>query len=143
MLETPSWSAGGIWQNEDFIGIEGKTKYPMLWYDDVLLHGFHYADSAIFLEKWERRRKRFNMHNYVVFKCLYDEWDIQNFRKINAKKLGIYWGNGDMKPDGIISLGMEEAELYEDGYRNFINNVTMLFSTGKILYYYDVFSLLT
>lgn len=81
----------------------GCVEYPLLCYDDILLHGFHYKSEEDFLSKWEQRRKRYNPKSNVVFKILYDESDIEDFDKLEIdNKIGFYYENTDK--ENIITI---------------------------------------
>jgi len=48
------------------------------------------ADKAI--ERWERRRKRFNRDNYIVIMCIRSDEMAFKFDKLPIKnKIGFYW----------------------------------------------------
>ena len=140
MSYKPSRNAGGVWRNIDYVGIESRMKYPILWYEDIAIHGFHYENEFKFMEAWEKRRKRFVFDNRIIFKVLYDEYDIEKFNKIDEKKVGIYWGNRTDIKD-CICLNLEEVSLYQNAYHFFNDEITRLFASGEILQYADLMAI--
>lgn len=67
-------------------GWEGRINFPKLWYDDIMIHGFHYSSQMNFFEQWEKRRKRYNSEKKVILKILYDQEDIEKFHEIKFSK---------------------------------------------------------
>lgn len=70
-------------------GFEYRSEFPKLWYDNILIHGFHYHSVVEMLEKWEIRRQRYSVDNTLVLKLLFSDNDVERFKRIKHKKIGI------------------------------------------------------
>lgn len=139
MNKAPSLQPKEKYRNTNFVGWEGRIEFPLLWYDDVLLHGFHYENTAQFLEIFEKRRKRFNPNKYVVFKVLYDEEDVKRFQSLPHKvKWGIYYKPTDY--DNIITVPFSDiCNPYAYAYGTY---VFQYFKSHQIFENLNVFKLL-
>lgn len=104
-----------------------------------MLQGFHFRSIEEFEEFWERRRKRFCMENVLVLVILYNENDVNEFRKITMRKLGFYLEQiGDMD---IVYIPWSVEECYKGAYA-FAAYVYDLVQSGDIFQYFDVFKML-
>lgn len=139
MLESPSLECSKYNETNSWCGEEfGRIEYPLLQYDNIMLHGFHYKTQNDFFEDWEKRRKRYNFQNNIVFKILYDEKDIEEFEKIPfTYKLGFYYKETEY--NNIISIPFDEVQ---NAYfwMTYINYITI---SGEIFNYVDFFELLS
>lgn len=132
MKRPPSEGAKEKYKNKSFIGWEGRISFPLLWYDDILLHGFHYASQSTFLEVFEKRRERFQFNDFIVFKILYNYADLEMFLNLPFnKKIGIFYEKVDS--DFIITIPFEnrlsEAYRYESVVNYYFKNGTFLSSS--------------
>ncbi len=117
--------------------LEGCVGYPLLWYDDILLHGFHYKSKEDFLLKWEQRRKRYNSKLNIVFKILYDEKDLEDFDKLEIeKKIGFYYEKTDK--ENIITIPFDKQH-YAYAFSNCVNDYI---ESRAIFSQVDIFKLL-
>lgn len=120
--------------------MEGRIEFPKIWYDDILIQGFHFPNESQLLETWERRRKRYNSDRYIIFKILYDERDVQMFQKITHKnKWGFYPYESEY--ENVICIPFGEKDKLNCAY-SYGTYVIHMFRSGKIFQYIDVFKLL-
>ncbi len=120
------------------ISIEGCVAYPILWYEDIMLHGFHYSNLETFLAKWEQRRKRYNPESVFVFKVLYDEDDLKDFDRLDIKhKIGLYFE--DTNREQVITIPFDRKKHTYC----FTNCVNEFVSSGDIFHKIDIFRLLS
>ncbi|NBH18701.1 DUF1919 domain-containing protein, partial [Clostridiaceae bacterium] len=121
-------------------GWEGRINFPKLWYDDIMIHGFHYNSQRDFFEQWEKRRKRYNSEKKVIFKILYDQEDIEKFQEIKfSKKIGFYHKKVDC--NNIVSIYSDEISgRYSYQYSSYLFD---LLRCGVLFQYVDFFSLLS
>lgn len=142
MNRTPSLQPGPTYKNFDFIGWETRTEFPMLWYDDIMIHGFHYRSTEEMLETWERRRKRFHSDNVAILKILYDDSDVDKFEELPFKrKLGFYYKSTPY--NDILTLG---TEIVENGVHYSYWYAPLVYSiidAGQMFQYIDIFKFLT
>lgn len=119
-----------------------RLQCPELWYDDVLLIGAHFESTEEFFETWERRRKRYNKENKIIFAVLYDEEDLELFQKVKwNNKVGFFPGKCDRDDVVEVPFPIEEAVgKHAYSYRSYINNVIL--GEDKIFLYLDIFKLL-
>lgn len=124
--------------NEDGgVYLEGCVEYPLLWYGDIVLHGFHYRNVEDFFFKWEKRRKRYNPNSNIVFKILYDENDLEEFERLAVKnKVGFYYENTDMEQ--VITVPFDR---YHFTYA-FSTCVLKFIESGSIFRETNIFKLL-
>ena len=95
MEQAPAHNPKSKYCNYEWSGWEGRTDFPKLWYDDVMIHGFHYHSQKELFDIWEKRRKRYNPKNKLILKILYDQEDIEQFLNIKSeKKMGFYCAGG-------------------------------------------------
>lgn len=115
----------------------GHVEYPVLWYDDIALHGFHYKNEEVFLSKWEQRRKRYNPESSIIFKIIYDENDLEDFDRLAVDhKIGFYYEKTDK--ENIITLTFDtQYYLYF-----FAQCVNKFIEPGDIFHRIDIFRLL-
>lgn len=139
MLESPSLECNKYIETNSWCGEEfGRVKYPLLRYDNIILHGFHYKTQKDFLEDWEKRRKRYNFQNNIVFKILYDEKDIEKFENIPfTYKLGFYYK--ETRCENIITIPFNEI-YWAYSWMTYINQITI---SGELFNYVDFFELLS
>ncbi len=117
---------------------EGCVAYPILWYDDIMLHGFHYSDMETFWAKWEQRRKRYNPESAFVFKLLYGEDDLKDFDRLDIKhKIGFYFE--DTGREQVITIPFDRKK-YTYCFANCVNEFV---SSADIFQRIDVFRLLS
>lgn len=117
--------------------LEGCVEYPLLWYDDIVLHGFHYRNVEDFFSKWEKRRKRYNPNSNIVFRILYGENDLEEFDRLAIKnKVGFYYENTDMEQ--VITVPFDQ---YHFTYA-FSTCVLKFIETGSIFREANIFKLL-
>ena len=140
MSVSPTTKNIGRYKDKDWTSIEGRVKYPILWYGDIMLHGFHYRSEEDFYKKWEERRKRYHSESTVVFKILYDEKDIEEFEALNLQnKVGVYYEN--TKWENIITTPVRNVSVYDYAYQ-YGSYVTQTFITGTVFRYIDIFKAL-
>lgn len=142
MSRTPSLQPGPIYKDCDFIGWETRTEFPILWYDNIMIHGFHYRSIEEMMDTWERRRKRFHSDNVVILKILYDDSDVDRFERLPfKKKLGFYY-----KPtpyDDILTLG---TEIEKNGVHYsywYAPLVYQIIDGGEVFQHIDIFKFLS
>lgn len=122
--------------NEVCLG--GCIEYPLLWYDDIVLHGFHYKDIADFWSSWEKRRRRYNQNAKILFRILYDENDLEEFDKLPVKnKVGFYYKNTAM--ERVITVPFDR---YHYVY-SFSTCVHEYITSGNVFQEIDIFRLLS
>lgn len=140
MNQAPSIMPGKKYEGVDFTGWEGRIDFPRLWYDDILIHGFHYNSTEEMLEIWEKRRLRYRADNTAVLKILYDDVDVEKFELLPFKrKLGFYFK--DTPYDNILTLNSPMVKnKYAYQYASYIYNVI---ASGEFLKYFDIFKFLT
>lgn len=139
MKRTPSVLPGKQYENFDFKGFQGRVEFPRLWYDDILIHGFHYRSTDEMLEIWEKRRKRYRADNVAVLKILYDEVDVERFELLPfKKKLGLYYKKTSY--DNIITLNSED--ITGPWAYSFAGYILQMVRTQEIFKYFDIFSFL-
>ncbi len=138
MSQTPSENPACSYGDNNWNGWEGRICFPRLWYDDILIHGFHYSSQESFLKKWEERRKRYNSDNRFILKILYDQEDVEKFIRIECKKkLGFY--HQKVNHDNIVSIYSDEISgRYAYQYTGYLFDLAQ---SGKIFAYADFFTL--
>lgn len=141
MQSTPKTTPSGTnFSNKKWTGMEGRIDFPKIWYDDILIQGFHFVNEMQFLETWERRRKRYQNNNTIIFKILYDDRDVQMFQKIRQKnKVGFY--HNETEYNNIIRIPFSEDDKLKYAY-SYGTYITQLFQSGKILQCIDIFKIL-
>lgn len=139
MCIQPKFENHGRYEGKDWIGTEGRVDFPRLWYDDIMLHGFHFKSQEEFFSEWEKRRKRFNHKNYFVMKVLFDESDVDKFRLMPFEnKLGFYYK--DTGDDDILCLDWEEKKMdYAYSFSTFVIDYVR---SGDIFKDVDIFKIL-
>lgn len=136
MSVSPKRQNEGKYIGTNWSGFEGRMEYPKLWYDDIMLHGFHYNNQDEFYRNWEKRRKRYNKHQKLVMQVLYDERDLEMFRNLKfEKKLGFYGRKVD--DDDVILVNLEKVRVY-----HFAIAVNEYVLNGEILRDINIFKLL-
>lgn len=134
MSMTPDTMPKGKYQSKNFAGFEGRVDFPKLWYDDILIHGYHYKSTEDLLNKWEKRRNRLQDNNEFVIKMIYDVDDLEKFRALQKQnKLGFY--SEKVPDDNIITLPRPGL--------NYVYSLAVAF-TGTVvskepLIYFDLF----
>lgn len=123
----------------NWAGWEARIDFPRLWYDDILIHGFHYKCQEEFFNTWEKRRERYCKENKFIFKILYSYEDVERFEQIEYKrKLGFFYKKIDREK--IISLYSNEiCGKYAYSYAGYLFD---LVSSGDIFTHVDFFDLL-
>lgn len=125
---------------DDLSGWEGRIDFPVLWYDDILLHGFHYRNQEDFFETWEKRRKRYRTDRKIIVKILYNEKDIELFEKIECeRKIGFYYKEIINKDIIYIPFSESMQERYAYQYASYLIGIIQ---NGELFTYIDIFSLL-
>lgn len=123
---------------ENKVWMGGCIEYPILWYDDIVLHGFHFKNTNDFLSSWERRRKRYNKNENIIFKILYNENDLEEFDKLPVKnKVGFYYKNTAM--ERVITVPFDR---YHYVYA-FSTCVHEYITSGTVFQEMDIFKLLS
>lgn len=121
-------------------GWEGRVNFPKLWYDDILIHGFHYRSQQEFLDIWEERRKRYNPENKVIFKILYDEEDVEKFEQLEyLRKIGLYYKKTNYENIVVTCNKDGISDKYAYQYASYIYD---WIKNGEIFKYVDIFRLL-
>lgn len=140
MNQAPSIMPGKEYKEFDFTGWEGRIDFPRLWYDNILIHGFHYKSTEEMLEIWEKRRLRYRVDNMVVLKILYNEEDVVKFESLPFKrKLGFYIK--DTPYDNILTLNSPMLKNeYAYSYASYIYD---LVTSREFFKYIDIFKFLT
>lgn len=140
MSITPTEKNMELYRGRDWTSWEGRTKFPMLWYDNILLHGFHYKSQEDFLTMWEKRRKRYNPSSVVVFKILYDEKDLEEFEKMQIRcKVGFYYKETDRNDIITIPFEGELAQRNAYAFGPYVNNSV---KNGMVFSRLDIFKAL-
>jgi uncharacterized protein (DUF1919 family) len=123
MTQSPKNTPKSKYQDINWHGWEGRTDFPRLWYDDILIHGFHYHSQEEFFEIWEKRRKRYNSDCKFIIKILYDDEDVERFEQINwPYKLGFY--HKETRFEDIISIYPEKlCDRYAYQYASYVYNM--------------------
>lgn len=139
MKQTPSVLPGKEYERFDFTGWEGRIDFPRLWYDDILIHGFHYKSTEEMLEIWEKRRMRYHPDNIAVMKILYNDNDVEKFESLPfKKKLGFYFK--DTSYDNILTINSESVtDEYAYMYASYIYNLIV---SKEFFKYFDIFKFL-
>ncbi len=141
MKQSPKEFTDGKYKDINWNGWEGRVDFPRLWYDDILIHGFHYQSQKELLDTWENRRKRYNSQNKLVIKVLYEEEDVERFEQLECnKKLGIY--HKKVQSDNIITIPCikeDICDMYSYSYATYIFDIV---NNGIIFSYIDIFELL-
>lgn len=138
MTQSPNFEANNIYVKKNWDGWEGRIQYPKLWYDDIVINGFHFIDEEKLFNSWERRRQRYNKQDRVIFKILYSEQDVEEFSKLQEiNKIGFYYRKTNF--DNIIWIPFEDNLKYAYQYGTYI---THLAKTGEIFLYFNVFKLI-
>ncbi len=138
MRVSPTEDAKYLDRNFNWNGWEGRTVFPKLWYDDILIHGFHYQSQQAFFDIWEKRRKRYNSNNKIIFKILYDEEDVEKFERLGyAKKVGIYYKKTNAK-NIVLTKCDNLSDKYAYQYASYIFD---WIKSGEVFRYVDVFRL--
>lgn len=124
-------------------GWECRIDFPRLWYDNILIHGFHFQSQKDFLDIWEKRRQRYNFQHKLILKILYDEEDLEKFLQlVYPKKLGFYYGCTNTKD--VISFPYFDNKYMCDKYA--YSFTTFLYEeyidNGKIFNDIDIFNIL-
>lgn len=139
MQQSPTEYPKSMDKNYNWNGWEGRVDFPKLWYDDILIHGFHYYSQQEFFDIWEERRKRYNSENKVIFKILYDEEDVEQFEQIEyQRKIGLFYQK--TKYENIVTICCDDIfDKYAYQYASYIYD---WIKSGEIFKYVDVFRLL-
>lgn len=121
---------------------EFRLQHPQLWYDHILLNGFHFESTMNFFEVWEKRRSRYNKEKKIVFAVLHNEEDVEKFKQLECKnKIAFFPWESDSEDIVEVPFPLEEAyKRHSYGYTSYINNVFI--GEGKIFQCMDVFKLL-
>ena len=126
----------GKYKGKNWSGCEGRIDYPRLWYDDIMLHGFHYNSLDEFYNVWEKRRKRYNRERKLIMQILYDKRDLDMFRELKYEnKLGFYGTKVD--DENILYIDMKKTQTY-----HFLVDVNAYIENGDIYKDVDIFKLL-
>lgn len=144
MRQTPAESSKTNTYDRNWNGWECRIDFPRLWYDDILIHGFHFQSQKEFLDIWEKRRQRYNFQNKVVLKILYDEEDLEKFIQLEySKKIGFYSGYTDAKD--VISfpnfVNSHMCDRYSYSFGTFLHEGYI--NSGNIFNDIDIFSILS
>ncbi|MCR4740310.1 MAG: DUF1919 domain-containing protein [Lachnospiraceae bacterium] len=111
-------------------GFEGRTAYPVLWFDDIVLHGFHYKSAEDMLDKYSQRMKRWDPLKSIVVKIIYDEEDLDFFMDLKIeRKLGFYYGTTDT--ENVIRIPFDETEKKKWAY-SYASYLYQLAISGEI-----------
>lgn len=139
MEKSPAEVPKELERNYNWNGWEGRVDFPKLWYDDILIHGFHYNSQREFFNVWEKRRKRYNADNKIVLKILYDDEDVEIFENLKyPKKVGFSLSKTEYE-DIVTFNGDFSVERYSYQYATYIFETI---KNGEIFKKIDIFRLL-
>jgi uncharacterized protein (DUF1919 family) len=121
-------------------GWDLRVDIPKLWYDNIMIHGYHFRSQDELFEIFEKRRKRYNPKNKFILKILFDEEDVEKFEMIECKsKIGFYYK--DTSFDNIITVCPERFPYsYAYQYSAYISDILRY---GNLFEKVDIFDLLT
>lgn len=145
MQQSPLQEPKTKYYNYSWSGWEGRMDFPKLWYDDVMIHGFHYHSPKELFDIWEKRRKRYNPQNKFILKILYDQEDIERFLNIESEnKIGFYCVGGgiNQKHEKIIPIFVDNiCDRYAYQFSSYVYYEWI--GNGNMFKCIDVFSLFT